>query len=68
MNLTPGFIRNYKISKSKNAVILSKIIFVSLKKIEDFCNMPAIFVQSFRLIAEKLLEWLLMQTCYSTLA
>ena len=42
--------RNCKISKSKNAVILSKMIFSSKREVHILC-MPVTFVRSFRLIA-----------------
>ena len=55
--------RNCKISKSKNALILSKMFF-SL----PLFNMPGIFVQTFKLIAEKLSSELIIQTSHSVLA
>ena len=44
--------RNGKVSKSKNAVILSKMIFFSSKKEVHIFNMPGTFVQSFRSIVK----------------
>ena len=44
------FARNCKISKSKNAVILSKIYLFSSKGEVHIFNMPETFVQSFKLI------------------
>ena len=60
-------VRNCKISKFKNAIIFSKTIFFSSKMEVQIFNMPATFVQSFRLIAEKLSEEFIIQTCLSVL-
>ena len=53
--------------KIQKAVILSKIIFLSAKSHMHIFNMLIISVQSFKLIAWKLWEELITQTCYPIL-
>ena len=56
-----------KIIWVQNAVILSKIIFLSAKSHMHIFNMLITSVQSFKLIAWKLWEELITQTCYTIL-
>ena len=53
--------------KVEIAVILSKIIFLCAKKHMHIFNMLLLAVQSFKLIAWKLWEKLITQTCYPIL-
>ena len=58
---------NLKIVKVQNAVFLSKMIFLPAKSHMHIFNMLITCVQSFKLIAWKLWEELITQTCYSIL-
>ena len=53
---------------SKTTVILSKMIFFSSEREVHIFNMPVTFVRSFRLVAEKLYEELIIQTSCSVSA
>ena len=57
---------NPKISKFEKAVNLSKMMFSFSKKQVHIINMSAAIVQSFRLIAQKLWEELIIQTFLKT--
>ena len=58
---------NLKIVQVQNAVILSKMIFLPAKSHMHIFNMLITFVHSFKLIAWKLWEELITQTCYPIL-
>ena len=58
---------NLKIVKVQNAVSLSKMIFLPAKRYMHIFNILIASVQSFKLIAWKLWEELITQTCYPIL-